>query len=101
MNLKMLRKQRRMTQKDVADHLCCSPGVYSRYETGEREPSIDILIILADLFKVSVDYLIGRQDIAFAGLSIYEKTLVTAARSADERAREDALNTLMTHKERE
>lgn len=97
MNLKLLRKQKKMTQQDVANHLGCTPGVYSRYETGIREPSIETLIKLANLFDVSVDHLIGRQAIASAGLSTYEQTLVTAARSADERAREDALHILTTH----
>lgn len=101
MNLRLLRKQKKMTQQDVANHLVCTPGVYSRYETGAREPSIETLIILANLFDVSVDYLIGRQAIDYAGLSIYENTLVTAARSADARAREDALNILMSHETRD
>ncbi len=34
----------------------------SRYETGEREPDLKTLVLLADYFNVSVDYLLGRTD---------------------------------------
>lgn len=97
MNLKAIRKSKKMTQREISDILCCSPVVYSRYETGERQPSIDMLIKLADLFNVSVDFLIGREDVAEQGLSEYEIKLVSASRSADERARNDALNLLVSN----
>ena len=35
---------------------------YQRYEYGERKPSFDMLIALADYFDVSIDYLVGRTD---------------------------------------
>ena len=43
MRLKELRTEKVATQKEVADYICCSPLVYSRYERGEREPDIDTL----------------------------------------------------------
>jgi transcriptional regulator with XRE-family HTH domain len=97
MNLKEIRNFKGFTQKAVADYLGCSAVVYSRYETGDREPSIDTLIRLADCFCVSVDYLLGRQNTESSGLSSYEIALIAAARSADERARQDALNMLTAH----
>jgi len=51
-----------MTQKQVADYLLCNRQVYSRYERGLREIPISMLIKLADLYKTSVDYIIGRTD---------------------------------------
>ena len=62
MRLKELRIKCGATQKDVAEYIMCSPTVYSRYERGEREPDIYTLGKLADFFKVTVDYLIGRTD---------------------------------------
>ena len=80
------------------DHSNASCGwVYSRYETGSRQPSIDILIQLADIFGVTVDYLLGRQDIEDSTLSEYELSLLIASRKADERAKQDALNMLLAH----
>ena len=98
MNLKRIRIERGMTQRDVADYLGCSPVVYSRYENGERMPSLDILIKLADYFQVTVDYLAGRSGVTFSALSPFEQELVRASRSADKRANEDALCLLNNHK---
>lgn len=63
MRLKELRKAKKLKQTDIADLLSCSQGVYSRYESGEREPPLDILKRLADIYGVTVDYLMGRDEI--------------------------------------
>lgn len=97
MNLKKLRAQRSLSQKAVADGVGCSPTVYSRYETGERQPSIEMLLALSKFFGVSVDYLIGNPETAGPCFSDAEMELVKAAREADERAREDALSLLKHH----
>jgi transcriptional regulator with XRE-family HTH domain len=97
MNLKEIRRKRNLTQQIVADYLGSSSVVYSRYETGSRQPSIETLLRLANLFGVTVDYLLGRQDIEDSTLSAYEVSLVAAARNADERARGDALDLLIAH----
>lgn len=94
MKLKDIRMSRSLTQKTVADAIGCSAVVYSRYETGEREPSIDTLVHLANFFGVSLDFLIGREDVSPSVLSPYERELISAARQADERARRDALSLL-------
>jgi transcriptional regulator with XRE-family HTH domain len=60
--LKELRKERKILQRQVAEAINCSQAVYSRYESGEREPSKEILAALADFYGVSVDYLLGRDD---------------------------------------
>jgi len=62
MRLKELRTEKGATQKEVAEFICCSPLVYSRYEREEREPDIDALCKLADYFNVTVDYIVCRTD---------------------------------------
>lgn len=97
MILKELRTRCGMTQKNVADFIGCSTVVYSRYETEDRMPSIDMLIKIADCFHVTIDYLVGRKADTVTGLSPYEAALINAARNADNRAREDALQLLKLH----
>ncbi len=97
MNIKDIRVRKNLTQAEVANALGVSPVVYSRYETGTRQPSIDIIVQLADFFCVTVDYLLGRQDVEDSTLSEYEIELLIASRKADERARDDAMKILTAH----
>lgn len=60
LKLKEIRLQHGLKQANIADYLKTSSPVYSRYETGDREPSLDVLIKLADFYKVPLDTLIGR-----------------------------------------
>lgn len=62
MRLKELRKAHRYKQTEIAEMLSCSQGVYSRYENEEREPPFDIIKKLADIYGVTVDYLMGRDE---------------------------------------
>lgn len=97
MNIKDIRMRRNLSQAQVAKALGVSSVVYSRYESGTRQPSIDIILQLADILGVTVDYLLGRQDIEDSTLSDYEVSLLMASRKADERAKQDALNMLIAH----
>lgn len=100
MNLAKLRKKMGMTQKEVAERLDCSQVSIGKYERGEREPSIDMLKKMAKLFDVNVDYLIGNvEEIERTELTDYEKELLAASRSSDDRARRDALRVLKEYKE--
>ncbi|MDE6667680.1 MAG: helix-turn-helix domain-containing protein [Clostridia bacterium] len=54
------RKLNKLTQNEVAAYLKISQPSYIRYENGSAEPSYDNLVKIADLFDVSVDYLLGR-----------------------------------------
>ena len=56
-----LREDHDKTQKDIADLLNMQLTVYRRYETGEREIPLWAAIKLADYYKVSLDYLVGRK----------------------------------------
>lgn len=97
MNLKDIRLRKGLTQAEVASALGISSVVYSRYETGTRQPSADTIIQLANVFGVTVDYLLGRQEFETSTLSEEELHLLIASRNADERAKQDALNLLLTH----
>ena len=97
MNIKEIRLRKGMSQAEVASALGVSSVVYSRYETGSREPSADVLIQIANIFDVSLDYLLGRMEIEGTALTEYESQLLIASRNADDRAREDALNLLRSH----
>ena len=50
---------RNLSQKQVASSIGVSASVISNYESGERTPSIEILISLAHLYRCSTDYLLG------------------------------------------
>ncbi len=62
MRLKELRKQQKLSQLKLSLDLNMSQNTISRYETGEREPGIAELILIAKYFNVSVDYLLGVTD---------------------------------------
>ena len=60
MRLKEIRKSKGITQLKLAMDLNMNQNTISRYETGEREPSINELIKIADYFNISIDYLLER-----------------------------------------
>lgn len=62
MRLKELRKQRNITQLKLAMDLGLNQNTISRYETGEHEADYKTLILIADYFDVSIDYLLERTD---------------------------------------
>jgi len=62
MRLKELRKSRGISQLKLAIDLNMNQNSISRYENGEREADYATLILFADYFDVSVDYLLGRTD---------------------------------------
>lgn len=62
-NLIELRKRNNLTQKAVATALGIAQPSYIRYENGTAEPTQETLVKIADLFDVSVDFLLGRKEI--------------------------------------
>lgn len=56
------RKNKGVTQKEVAQAIKISERGYQRYEGGDHVPTLGITIALADYFDVSLDYLVGRSD---------------------------------------
>ncbi len=57
-----LREDKDMTQKQIAEVLGMSQTGYSKYETGENDIPTPVLLKLADFYKTSVDYILGRTD---------------------------------------
>lgn len=60
--IKHLKNQKNVLQKDIASAIGVSLRAYQYYETDQREPTMSVLIALADYFNVSLDYLCGRSD---------------------------------------
>ena len=60
--LRDLREDRGLTQKEIGDILHIRQNVYSRYELGIRTLPLEYLLILADFYRTSADYILGRTD---------------------------------------
>lgn len=76
MRLKLLRKQKHMSQLSLAMKLNTTQMSISRYETGKREPDLKTLILIADFFDVSIDYLLERTDNPKMNNGIVKKSAV-------------------------
>ena len=57
--LKEIRKSRKLTQNDVAKMLNIAQGTYSNWEQGKYEPDQESLKKLSEIYRVSIDYLLG------------------------------------------
>ena len=60
--LRELREDHDLRQKEVAAVLGIDQRVYSNYETGKREIPSKFVVLLADFYKTSTDYILGRTD---------------------------------------
>lgn len=83
--LKELRKQKGKSQEEVANELNISRAAYSSYENGTREPSNEVLLKIADYYRVSTDYLLGRTDspVEVIGLKDVPEDFISELRDAD------------------
>ncbi|HEM3658008.1 TPA: helix-turn-helix transcriptional regulator [Streptococcus suis] len=61
--LQTLRIDNGKNKEELSIYLNMTVDAYSRYETGKRQPSVDNLVKLAIFYGVSLDYLLGRDDI--------------------------------------
>lgn len=57
-----LRKECNLTQENAAKELGIALRSYCRYEKNEREPTVSVLVQIADFYNVTLDYLAGRSD---------------------------------------
>ena len=67
--INQLRKDKHMTQAQVAARIGVTASMVSSYETDIRLPSYEVMVQIADLFGVTVDYLLCRQDKRFLDIS--------------------------------
>ena len=73
--LAKLRQERRLTKEQLGQVLCVSAGTISNYEKDVHLPDADKLIMLADYFHVSTDYLLGRTRIQETQTDFQKKIL--------------------------
>ena len=57
-----LRKEKHLTQKDLADIIGTNNSSVCDWERGRTEPNIDMIVALCRLFEVSADYILGIED---------------------------------------
>lgn len=74
--LKSLRKEKNLTQQQLADLCFLEKSSVCRWEAGANFPNQNIQARLADIFNVSVDYLLGRTDIRNANLAPPSETVL-------------------------
>ena len=60
--LKIIRKQKKLSQLKVAMDLSISREALSHYENGKRSPDVDMLVILSRYYNVSIDFLITGKE---------------------------------------
>lgn len=60
--LKQCRKEKGLTQWEVATYCDITEKAYQNYEIMSREPKLEILLRIADFYAVSLDYLVGRTE---------------------------------------
>lgn len=71
-----------MQQADLAKELSVSRVSISRYETGERDPDIETILRLCDIFGCTADYLLGRSPVPSPDLDPQEEAMLLAWRRA-------------------
>lgn len=54
------RKEKGLTQREIAEVLCISRGAYAQYEVGKNTPPTEIVLKLAEFYDCSTDYILGR-----------------------------------------
>lgn len=57
-----LRKESKLLQKQLASELGVTQVCVAKWETGDRQPSLDMLMLVARYFSVTTDYLLGLED---------------------------------------
>lgn len=80
---KQLRKESGLTQQDIANVVFVDKTTVSKWELGANYPNQNVQTALADFFKVSVDYLLGRTDIRNANsIANFQKSTIYRAFAA-------------------
>ena len=90
--LRLLRESRKITQLRLSTHLGISQEAISAYERKESMPNIDVLIEISRFFNVSIDYLLGldnvKKSISEKELDEFEIALITNYRKLEQSEQE-------------
>lgn len=62
LRIRDLREDNDFTQERISRYLMCDQSLYSKYERGEREIPLKLIVELAKFYEVSVDYIVGLTD---------------------------------------
>ena len=82
-NLKLLRERMGLSQKDLSAKLGISNRTLQRYESGESEPTLSILINLSKIFDTSIDNIVGNRTSSSIDLSRIESHIKTIEASCN------------------
>lgn len=92
--IKQLRKEKKLKQSDLAEIFNVDRTAVGKWEQGKNKPNADTLLVIADYFGVSTDYLLGKSDVREElvnkkepiddGLSGKKKALLTFAETVPE-----------------
>jgi len=88
LRLRELRDRYNLTQQEIAGRLQLSSDAYSLYELGKRQMNYETLCLLADMYDISIDYLLGRCDSNAVALEHEEHEIIKQYRLLDQRGRE-------------
>ena len=90
LRIRMLREDNYLYQRNLAEYLGCTQQTYSRYETGELEPSLIVMERLARFYETSIDYLMGLTNKKEANWS--KEIMQSEEASAAAKKKEEVLN---------
>lgn len=88
--LRHLRVDNGKEKEELASFLSISVNSYTRYENGSRQPDVDNLVKLAIFYGVSLDYLLGRDELE---MSVFDRSQVVSYRDLVEMG----MNTKLAH----
>ena len=71
--IKAIRKERKLTQKQMAEFLSTTERNYQYYESGSREPNLETFSLIAERLEVTTDYLLGKSE--FPDYAAFEDTI--------------------------
>ena len=84
LEIQKLRKERGMTQNELAEKLFISYQAVSQWENGNTKPDVELLPKIADIFDVSIDELFGRKTSKGNFINVEENTLYFVVAKSDE-----------------
>lgn len=103
--LKEIRQKEKLTQRNLAKILKCTPQAISAYETATNFPDIFTLIKYSTLFKISTDYLLGITDSkipnidkVFKEIGLTEKSTINLKKISTSKKNKEYLNQILENK---